>query len=56
MRVKIKSDSSLSKIDIDDLSLIKSGDYYISPNYEKEDVKLEFHISMGVGIVNFGVK
>lgn len=54
--IKIKSDSSLSKIDIDDLGLIKSGDYYISPNYEKEDVKLEFHISMGVGIVNFGVK
>lgn len=54
--IKIKSDSSLSKIDIDDLGLIKSGDYYISPNYEKEDVKLRFHISMGVGIVNFGVK
>ena len=54
--IKIKSDSSLSKIDIDDLGLIKSGDYYISPNYEKEDVKLEFHISMGVGKVNFGIK
>ena len=54
--IKIKSDSSLSKIDIDDLGLIKSGDYYISPNYEKRNIKLEFHISMGVGIVNFGVK
>lgn len=54
--VKIKLDSSLSKIDMDDLGLIKLGNYYISPNYEKEDVKLEFHISMGVGNVNFRVK
>ena len=54
--VKINLDSSLSKINIDDLNLIRLGDYYVSPDYEKKDVMLEFHISMGVGRVNFRVK
>ncbi len=54
--VKIKLDSSLSKINIDDLNLIKTGDYYISPNYEEKDTKLEFYVSMGVGKIGFRVK
>ena len=54
--IKIKLDSSLSKTNIDDLSLIKLGDHYISPDYEERDVKLEFRISMGVGRVDFRVK
>jgi len=54
--VKIKLDSSLSKINMDDLNLIKLGDHYISPDYEEKDVKLGFRINMGVGRVDFRVK
>ncbi len=54
--IKIKLDSSLSKINMDDLNLIKLGDHYISPDYEDKDIKLEFRISMGVGRVDFRVK
>lgn len=54
--IKIKLDSALSKININDLNLIKTGDYYMSPNYEEKDTKLEFYVSMGVGNVDFRVK
>lgn len=54
--VKIKLDSSLSKINIDDLNLIKLGDHYISPDYDEKDVKLVFRVNMGVGRVDFKVK
>ena len=53
--IKINLDSALSKINMDDLNLIRSDDYYISPDYAERDVKLDFHISMGVGKINFGI-
>lgn len=54
--VKIKLDSSLSKINTDDLGLIKLGEYYVSPDYGEKNAKLEFFISMSVGKINFRVK
>lgn len=54
--MKIKLDSSLSKVNIEDLNLIKLGSYYITPGYEEKDAKLEFNVNMGVGKVDFKIK
>ncbi len=54
--IKIRLDSSLSKINTDDLNLVKLGDYYISPDYDEKGVKLVFRVSMSVGRVDFRVK
>lgn len=54
--IKIKLDGSLNRINIDDLNLIRLGDYYISPDYDEKDVKLAFRVNMSVGKVDFRVK
>jgi len=54
--VKLKLDAALTKTNIDDLNLKKSGDYYLSTNYEEATTKLEFEINMGVGKVDFKIK
>lgn len=53
--IKIKLDGALNKTDMDNLDLDKVGDYYISPNYEEKDVKIDFYTSMGVGKIKFKV-
>jgi len=54
--VKLKLDTALTKTNIDDLNLTKSGDYYLSSNYEEANTKLEFDIDMGAGKIDFKIK
>lgn len=54
--IKIKLDAALTKTNIDDLNLNKSGDYYLSSNYEEANKKLEFDIDMGAGKIDFKMK
>jgi Domain of unknown function (DUF5668) len=54
--IKLKLDAALTKTNIDDLNLNKSGDYYISSNYEEANTKLEFDIDMGAGKIDFKMK
>ncbi len=54
--LKIKLDTALTKTNIDDLNLNKSGDYYISPNYEDASAKLDFEIDMAAGKIDFETK
>jgi len=54
--IKLKLDAALTKTNIDDLKLNKSGDYYFSPNYEEATTKIEFDINMGVGKIDFKIK
>jgi len=54
--IKLKLDTALTKTNIDDLNLKKSGDYYLSTNYEEATTKLEFAINMGVGKIDFKIK
>lgn len=51
--IKLKLDTGLTKTNIDDLNLIKSGNYYVSSDYEKASTKLEFDIDMGASKINF---
>lgn len=51
--IRIRLDGALNKIDLDELGLTRTEDYYISPNYEEKDTKLDFHINMGLGKVKF---
>lgn len=51
--IKIKLDTALTKTNVADLSLNKSGDYYISSNYEEAPTKLDFDIDMGAGKIDF---
>lgn len=54
--IKLNLDAALTKTNINDLNLNKSGDYYISANYEEANTKLEFDIDMGAGKIDFKMK
>ena len=54
--IKLKLGSPLNKTNVNDLNLTKSGDYYISSNYDEASTKLEFDIDIGVGKIDFKIK
>ena len=51
--LRIDMDSGLTSTNIEDLGLIDTGDYYITPNFDSADVKINLDIDMGVGKINF---
>ncbi len=51
--LKIKMDTALSSTNIDDLGLVKDGDYYTSTNYDTAKVRIDMDIDMGVGNIDF---
>ena len=51
--IKLKLDTALTETNIGDLNLNRSGDYYVSSDYEQANTKLEFDIDMGVSKVYF---
>jgi len=54
--IKVKLDTALTKTNVTDLKLNKSGDYYISSNYDEADTQLDFDIDMGAGKIDFKIK
>lgn len=51
--LRIEMDSGLTSTNIKDLGLIDTGDYYMTPNFDSADVKINLDIDMGVGKINF---
>ncbi|HZK00175.1 MAG TPA: DUF5668 domain-containing protein [Tissierellaceae bacterium] len=54
--LKIKMDIALSDTNINDLALIRKGDYYISQNYDDADVVINLDIDMGIGNIDFSYR
>lgn len=54
--LKIKMDIALSDTNINDLALIRKGDYYISQNYDDANVVINMDIDMGLGNIDFSYR
>jgi len=51
--LRVEMDSALSNSNLKDLNIVKRGDYYISPDYDRAEVTIHLDIDMGVGNIEF---
>lgn len=51
--LRVEMDTGLTATNIEDLGLIDAGDYYISPNFDSAELKINLDVDMGLGKINF---
>jgi hypothetical protein len=54
--VKVKMDAALTDTNLKNLGWNRSGNYYISPNYDSSDVKVNMDVDMGAGKFDINVR
>lgn len=54
--VKIKVDGVLNNTNLNNLNWLRQGEYYVSPNYDSAENKINIDIDMGAGSLNIDVK
>ena len=51
--IKVKMDAAFSNTNLNELGLIRDGNYYTSHNYDDADIQMEFDIDLGAGYIKF---